>query len=259
MHEPVHDVPAALLARLSPTCKVAVLTGAGISAASGVPTFRGSDGLWKNHPVQELATPEAFARQPAVVWEWYGWRRDLVREARPNSAHLALLELARRVARVGIITQNVDGLHQRHGLPHNADLVELHGSLWRVRCTRCGAEAVNLEPGPPPGVLPHCGCGGLQRPAIVWFGEPLSPSHVRAAGEWTAAADVLLVVGTSAVVQPAASLVQVAIEAGAAVVELNTETTPASRLADWVLAGPCQLTLPALVHAIDHHRGGPPR
>lgn len=258
MHQPILSFPEPLLERLHAQAKVAALTGAGISAASGVPTFRGSDGMWKNHAVQQLASPSTFAHQPALVWEWYGWRRNIVRRAHPNAAHHALLQLAARVERVAIITQNVDGLHQRHGLPPNLDLVELHGSLWRVRCTRCHLEEVNHDPGPEPGHLPHCACGAVQRPAVVWFGEAIPPTHLQAAANWICAADVLLVVGTSAVVHPAAALVDVATQARTYVVECNLEWTPASDHVDAHVQGPCEVTLPALLHAIDHHRGGGP-
>ncbi len=228
---------------------MAVLSGAGISAASGIPTFRGEGGLWKNHRAEELATPEAFDRDPALVWEWYGWRRDLVREAEPNPAHHALAELSARVTRLDIITQNVDGLHERAGLP-NGEIVRLHGSLFLLRCTVCGAEREDHEPGPAPGEIPHCRCGGRERPGVVWFGENLAYEDMERAGTIAREAEVFLVVGTSAVVYPAAGFLPVASHSGALVCEFNLETSEAAQGVAITVPGPCEDTLPALLIAL---------
>lgn len=227
-----------------------MLSGAGISAASGIPTFRGEGGLWKNYRAEELATPEAFEQDPETVWEWYGWRRDLVRKAEPNAAHLALAELSTRVGRLDIVTQNVDGLHERAGLP-NGEIVRLHGSLFRFRCTVCGAERDDHEPGPKAGEIPHCRCGGRERPGVVWFGENLAYQDVERAGTIASQAEVFLVIGTSAVVYPAAGFLPVASRSGALVCEFNLEPTDAARGVACLVPGPCEETLPALLTSLE--------
>jgi len=229
---------------------VAVLSGAGISAASGIPTFRGEGGLWKNFRAEELATPEAFASDPATVWEWYGWRRDLCREAQPNPAHHALAALSTRVGRLDIVTQNVDGLHERAGLP-NGEIVRLHGSLFQMRCTVCGAEREDHQKGPEPGEIPHCRCGGQERPGVVWFGENLAYGDLERAGTIASEAEVFLVVGTSAVVYPAAGFLPVASRSGALVCEFNLEASEAARGVAATVPGPCEETLPALLEALE--------
>ncbi|HSH69538.1 MAG TPA: NAD-dependent deacylase [Deferrisomatales bacterium] len=199
-----------------------VITGAGVSAESGVPTFRGVDGLWRSHRAETLATPGAFAADPGLVWEWYDWRRSRVATARPNPAHRWITGyLAERPSGL-LVTQNVDGLHRLSGLP---DPVEIHGSLWTVRCTVCGAEAEDRRiPLPIP---PRCaGCGGLLRPGVVWFGEPLPAAALERAVTAAAVADLVLVVGTSAVVYPVAGLPALARDAP--LVEINPEPTPLS-------------------------------
>jgi len=225
--------------------RVAVLTGAGISHESGVPTFRGPGGLWRQYRPEDLATPEAFARDPRLVWEWYDWRRSLVAQAAPNAGHRALVELEQRAREFTLITQNVDGLHDRAG---SRRLLKLHGDLWTLRCLGCGAEredrAVPLAELPP-----RCPCGGLLRPGVVWFGEPLPAEVLRVAMEAAAQAQVFLVVGTSAVVQPAASLPLVARRAGARVIEINAEPTPLSDVVDASFLGKSGELLPRLVEA----------
>lgn len=209
---------------------VTALTGAGISAESGVPTFRGPDGLWNNYRAEDLATPEAFSRDPDLVWRWYDWRRGLVAQARPNAAHLALAGLERR-QRVTVITQNVDGLH---GLAGSRELIEVHGNIWKVRCTSCATIAPNVEV-PLAAVPPRCSrCGATVRPHIVWFGEAVDPYDFQRSVEMSRSADVFLVIGTSGLVQPAASLAQIAKTAGATVVEINPDSTPTTPLADLV-------------------------
>jgi len=178
--------------------RVVAFTGAGVSADSGIPTFRGADGLWRNFRAEDLATPEAFARDPEVVWQWYEWRRDLIRKAEPNAAHVAIAQLDNAI----VVTQNVDGLHYRAG---SRDLVELHGNIFRVRCTRERKTFVRNEPFE--SLPPRCTCGEILRPDVVWFGEPLAEDDLARASSAIMGADLLLVIGTSGVVYPAAGLV----------------------------------------------------
>ena len=220
-----------------------MLTGAGISAESGVPTFRGDAGLWKQHKPEELATPEAFLKDPRLVWEWYDWRRQSIANAAPNPGHLALVELERRKPRFTLITQNVDGLHDRAG---SGRILKLHGDIWRLRCLDCRADWPDRRV-PLPKLAPHCRCGGLARPGVVWFGEQLPDGMWLEAEHAASAAEVLLVVGTSAVVYPAASLVTVARTAKAKIIEINVDETPISREVDCSLRGPAGAILPRLM------------
>jgi len=230
---------------------VVVLTGAGISAESGVPTFRGAGGLWRNYSPEELATPAAFARDPRLVWEWYEWRRSVIRQAKPNAGHRALVELEQRIAaRKGsftLVTQNVDGLHDR---ARSRNLVKLHGDIWLVRCTACGAVERNEEV--PLGELPpRCRCGGLLRPGVVWFGEALPTTEWERASEATARAEVMMVVGTSAVVYPAAGLAELARAARAKLAIINPEPTPLDAAADWILGGKAGEIIPGLLRPVE--------
>ena len=225
--------------------RVAALTGAGISHESGIPVFRGPGGLWRQYRPEELATPEAFARDPRLVWEWYDWRRSVVAAAEPNAGHHALVELERRTPDFTLITQNVDGLHDRAG---SRRLLKLHGDLWILRCTVCFAEIVDRTV-PLAEIPPQCACGGLLRPGVVWFGEGLPPGVLQEAIRAAERAQVFLVVGTSAVVQPAASLPLLARRAGARVIEVNAESTPLSPLVDASILGPAGALLPQLVEA----------
>jgi NAD-dependent deacetylase len=213
--------------------RVTVLTGAGISAESGVPTFRGQDGLWRNYNVTELATPQAFARNPELVWEFYNWRRNLISSLTFNPAHKALVDLEAKVPQFTLITQNVDGLHRRAG---SKNLLEIHGNLWQVRCVNC--QKLIWNEAPDMGPLPKCGeCGGLLRPHVVWFGEALDHDLLHRAIEASRKCQVMLVIGTSAVVQPAASLAFEAKGAGAVVAEVNIEETPQSASMNYTLLG----------------------
>jgi NAD-dependent deacetylase len=222
---------------------VAVLTGAGVSAESGIPTFRGSEGLWRQYKPEDLATPEAFSRDPKLVWEWYDWRRQLIAKASPNPAHLALVQIEIRKPRFTLITQNVDGLHDLAG---SGKILKMHGDIWRLRCMECGANFPNRRV-PLPKLPPHCACGGLARPGVVWFGEALPDGIMQEAEHAVSAADVLLVIGTSAVVYPAAGLVPFARQSGAKVIEINTEATAFSNQVDCALRGPAGELLPKML------------
>jgi NAD-dependent deacetylase len=222
---------------------VAVLTGAGISAESGVPTFRGTDGLWKDYKPEDLATPEAFLKDPRLVWEWYDWRRGLIAKAKPNAAHRALVQLETRKRGFTLITQNVDGLHDQAG---SGKILKLHGDIWRMRCLECGANFPNRRC-PLPKLPPHCACGGMARPGVVWFGEPLPDGMLKEAEHAVSQAQVFLVIGTSAAVYPAAGLIPYAKQAGAKVIEINTEATALSAMADCVLQGAAGELLPQLI------------
>ena len=228
---------------LAKATRVAVLTGAGISAESGVPTFRGDGGLWKDYKAEDLATPEAFVKDPRLVWEWYNWRRELIAKVLPNAAHKALVQLEIRHREYTLITQNVDGLHDRAG---SGRMLKLHGDIWRMRCTVCGANWPDRR-APLPKIPPHCACGGLARPGVVWFGEPLPEGMMKEAEHAAGAAQVFLVIGTSAVVYPAAGLVPYAKRGGARVIEINTDDTPFTNLVDCALRGPAGVLLPQLV------------
>jgi NAD-dependent deacetylase len=228
---------------LAASGSIAALTGAGVSAESGVPTFRGDGGLWKNVRAEEVATPQAFQRDPRFVWEFYNSRREKLAAIRPNPAHIALAELESQVERFTLITQNVDRLHQQAG---SARVLEVHGNIWTVRCTKCGREFDKT--GERLAELPACEvCGGLLRPAVVWFHESLPPAIWAAAETAVRECDCLLVVGTSAEVHPAAGLAWTAQQAGAQVIEVNLEPTPAREIAAIGLYGPAGQVLPKLV------------
>jgi len=218
-----------------------VLTGAGVSAESGVPTFRGAGGLWHNYRAVDLATPQAFHRDPKLVWEFYAWRRQVVAHCQPNPAHQTLAEMERRLPDVTLITQNVDGLHQRAG---SQRVITLHGDLWRVRCTRCDYHGEDHRV-PLPELPPRCPlCNHLLRPDVVWFGEGLPRDALQAALETASRAELMLIVGTSAMVEPAASLPLLAKQNGATLIEVNPEETPLSPHVDEVLRGPAGQMLP---------------
>ncbi|MGD8634298.1 MAG: NAD-dependent deacylase [Anaerolineales bacterium] len=215
--------------------RIAALTGAGISAESGVPTFRGAAGLWHDHRPEDLATPTAFRRDPQLVWEFYAWRRELVSKCKPNQAHLILAEMQFHNIESYIITQNVDGLHQKAG---STDVIELHGSLWKLKCTHCDHHwgAVDV---PLPELPPSCPiCRKLARPDVVWFGETLDAGVLNRSLKVVSEVDLILVIGTSALVNPAAHLPRIGKENGATIIEINPEGTPVSGIADEVYREP---------------------
>jgi len=227
-----------------------VLTGAGISAESGVPTFRSAGGLWRNYSPEKLATPEAFASDPRLVWEWYDWRRQVIRKAQPNAGHRALVEFEKRLAALPtgegsftLVTQNVDGLHDRAG---SHEVLKLHGDIWLMRCAACGASERN-EDVPLKELPPRCRCGRVQRPGVVWFGEALPEAEWERASQASARTQMMMVVGTSAVVYPAAGLAELARAAGAKLAMINLEPTPLDCRADWVLSGRAGEILPRLL------------
>ena len=239
------DAIASLAEKIAEASRLTVLTGAGVSAASGVPTFRGPGGLWRRYRPEELATPEAFDRDPRLVWEWYAWRRELVGRAQPNRAHEVLAAWSRRMPGFRLITQNVDGLHERAG---TRNVVRFHGSLWEVACrSRCAAAPAAWEHRGPLGELPpRCPhCGGWLRPGVVWFGEAIPPAALDAAGA-AAECDVCLAVGTSAVVHPAAGLLAAARARGAFTAEVNPEPTPATGTVSLAVSGRAEEVLDAV-------------
>jgi NAD-dependent deacetylase len=223
-----------------------VLTGSGISAESGVPTFREAQtGLWERFDPQELATPEAFERDPGLVWDWYAWRRSLVAQAAPNPGHLALAEMQDLGQKFTLVTQNVDGLHQRAG---SRGVIELHGNILRTRCSVEGVDVEEYEEGESPPVCPFC--GAPLRPDVVWFGEMLPSEALDAASEAARGADLFLSVGTSSLVYPAAALPHEALEGGATLVEINPGETPLTPHAEYALRGPAGDVLPRLIREL---------
>ena len=241
------DFSDELLAAFHPSKKVVVLTGAGISAESGIPTFRGEDGLWKHYRAEELATPHAFASNPHLVWEWYQWRRGIIANANPNPAHLAIAEMERMFPDFLLITQNVDGLHRRAG---NTKIIEIHGNLWHMRCTAEGTVREDYRV-PLPEIPPMCTCGALLRPHVVWFGESLDQEDLAQSYQRIGDCDMLLIVGTSGVVQPVASFPLLAKREGAFVVEVNKDATPLSSVVDESLRGNAGKLLPGLLDKIE--------
>ncbi len=226
---------------------LAVLTGAGVSAESGLPTFRGPGGIWEGRNAAELATPEAFEEDAERVWRFYEWRRAKLREARPNAAHVALARIEKALPRMTLVTQNVDGLHRAAG---SRNVLELHGTILGTRCTGCGAREAAPD-GPFPSLPPRCGCGSLLRPDVVWFGEALPEGVFEAAADAAASSAVFLVVGTSSVVAPASSLAMIAARGGAKVFEINPEETPLASWADGCFRARASAVLPLLAEAVE--------
>jgi NAD-dependent deacetylase len=221
---------------------ISVLTGAGVSAESGIPTFRSNGGFWRNYRFEDLATPAGFARDPKFVWEWYEERRRGIAATQPNAAHFAIGEIERRTPQFALITQNVDGLHHAAG---SKNVIRLHGDIWTVRCTECDFEEENRNP--LTHLPPSCECGALLRPGVVWFGEMLSEGPIERATTAILQSHVFLVVGTSAQVFPAAGLIPLAIQRGAIVIEVNPEETDFSDEVTFALRGPATEIMPRLL------------
>ena len=257
MNGPTAEEIAAARAALARALRVVVLTGAGVSAESGIPTFRGAGGLWKQFKPEELATPIAFGRDPRLVWEWYAWRRETVRGCSPNAAHFSLARWALSRPGVTLVSQNVDDLHERAAAEVSGDPdvarravpIRLHGSLFHDRCTRCryravgaGVDATSIE------TLPHCPeCGGLMRPDVVWFGEMLPVRAVEAAFSAAGEAEACLVVGTAGAVYPAAGVAHAAKATGAAVVIVDPGPTDLDAIADVRLHGAAGDVVPRIL------------
>ena len=247
--------------RLRVARRITVMTGAGVSAASGVPTFRGPGGLWRSFRPEELATAEAFERDPRLVWEWYDWRRGLIAKCEPNAAHEVLARWSRR-PEFTLITQNVDGLHERSlrlaplAQGKGADVIRFHGSIWRLKCwDECGRqewEDTTFPITPLPARCPDC--SGLARPAVVWFGESIDPRVLHAC-DAAVACDVFLSIGTSSVVYPAAGLVHAARRRGAFTVEINPQATEAASAVDIAIEAPAELALPQLSTLLESAMG----
>jgi len=241
------EIPLELVSLLREASSPVALTGAGVSQESGLRTFRDAQtGLWSQYKPEELASPQAFARDPKLIWDWYAWRREAVKGVRPNPGHYALAEMEKLLPEFTLITQNVDGLHRMAG---NQNVLELHGNIQRVRCADCYTVAETWEEELES--VPLCQiCGGLLRPDVVWFGEALPRDQLEAAVNAARSCDVFFSIGTSGVVQPAASLAFAAHNHGAFVVEVNAERTPLTPKADFALHGKSGEILPQLVKVV---------
>ncbi len=238
--------PEALIAALRDARHLMVLTGSGVSVNSGIPTFReAGTGLWARFRPEDLATPEAFARDPALVSAWYEWRRDLIKSANPNPAHFAIAELPALIPQVTLVTQNVDGLHQRAG---SADVIEFHGNIHRDRCAEHGIQSAYADNENLPRRCPEC--AEALRPDVVWFGEAIPAAALSASLQAAATCDALIVAGTAGQVYPAAGLAETAKSNAACVIEVNTQASALSGLADYQLVGPAEEQLPNLVSAL---------
>ena len=227
-------------------CAIRILTGAGISRESGVPTFRGKEGLWRTYDATQLATPEAFASNPLMVWEWYDWRRGLIKPLVPNPGHHAVARMERFFKDFMLITQNVDGLHAKAG---NEKMLELHGNIWQLRCTREGTITENSDH-PLKELPPKCSCGAILRPNVVWFGEALDRETLSEAFKQASEAEFFLIIGTSGLVCPAASIPVQAKNAGAFVLEVNPEPSQLTDIADEFIQGPSGEVLPQLIRLL---------
>ncbi|MEL7187770.1 MAG: NAD-dependent deacylase [Pseudomonadota bacterium] len=239
------DIPGALLAALRDARHVCVLTGAGVSAESGVPTFRDAqDGLWAKYNPQDLATPDAFLADPALIWRWYRWRRQVVRDVAPNPGHVALADLQTLLPRLTLVTQNVDNLHRRAG---SENVIEFHGNLFEDRCFNEGT----LKVADDSDETPACpDCGGHLRPGVVWFGEAIPEAALNASCDAAADCDVFLSIGTSSLVYPAAGLADLAKQNGALVAEINPQPTDHAENYDFAIAGNSGTVLPELVNSL---------
>lgn len=228
--------------------RITVLTGAGISAESGIPTFRGEQGFWRQQRPEDIATPQAFWRDPKFVWEWYDLRRQTIKEARPNSGHYAIVDLENQKPSFNLITQNIDGLHQLAG---NRNMIELHGNIWQIRCTKCGNVEENYEV-PIKELPPNCRkCSALGRPNVVWFGEMIPMAAIDKSLIAIEQCEVMLIVGTSGVVEPAASMGLVAKQTGKIVIEINVEPTVNSSFYDLTILGKSGEILPLICNSAD--------
>jgi NAD-dependent protein deacetylase/lipoamidase len=238
------------LSLLKRCSRFTILTGAGFSVESGAPTFRGAGGMWQQVRAEELATPEAFRNDPQKVWAWYDWRRTTYSELQPHAGHYALVELEKLVPKFDLFTQNIDGLHQKAG---SKNVGELHGNIWRARCVRDN-NVVELLENPLRQLPPRCACGEILRPDVVWFGEPLPSDVIDLATEGSRACDAFFMIGSSATVQPAASLAWIAADNGALVVEINPESTALTEIAHESFRGSAGIVLPLLLQRLKNHR-----
>jgi NAD-dependent deacetylase len=238
------NLPSNLLRRIRNAKSASVLTGAGVSAESGIPTFRGAGGIWEKYDFTKLATPQGFKEDPRLVWEWYQLRQREIKKAKPNAAHITIVDMEDYFPRFSVLTQNIDGMHSKAG---SRNVVELHGSIWRMRCARDGLTIQNDDPVTE--IPPMCQCGSILRPDVVWFGEQLSPDVVDEASRVANESEVMFVVGTSAVVYPAAALPAITKNSGGLVIEINLEPTDITSYADASLFGPAGEMLPALWNA----------
>lgn len=241
------NFPAELISTLRGTTKLVALTGAGVSQESGLRTFRDAQtGLWAQYKPEDLASPQAFRRDPKLIWDWYAWRREAVKGVRPNAGHYALVEIETHIPEFTLITQNVDGLHRMAG---SKNVLELHGNIQRVRCSECYTFAETW--GDDTESVPQCSvCSGLLRPDVVWFGEALPRDQLEASVEAARTCDIFFSIGTSGVVQPAASLAHAARNSGAVVVEVNAEPTLLTSKANYAFHGKSGEMLPELVKAV---------
>jgi len=244
------EIPDTILERLRKAKRASVLTGAGISEESGIPTFRGAGGIWAKYDYRKLATLEGFRADPHLVWEWYRLRQVEMKKARPNPAHDVIAEMEKHYPKFSVLTQNIDGMHKRAG---NKNIVELHGNIWRMRCPRDGT-VIGLSD-PVVEIPPLCQCGSIMRPDVVWFGEQLPQEILDSASKAAAESDVMFVVGTSAVVYPAAALPILTKNSGGIVIEINIEETDVSSYADASVFGRAGQVLPALWKRICFPKG----
>jgi NAD-dependent deacetylase len=240
------ELSCKLKSLLVPSTRVVVFTGAGVSAESGVPTFRGTGGMWGDFKVEDFATPQAFLANPRRVWQWYNWRREELVKTEPNAGHFAISQFEAFFVDFTLVTQNIDGLHNRAG---NRRPLKLHGDIWETRCVHCSSSTADTAVRPEP-LPPVCSCGGKLRPSVVWFGEFLPEVIFAQAVEASQHCQLFFTVGTSAEVYPAASLPSMAKEQGAYVVEVNVERSAAARYADEVLLGKSGEVLPEVVRQL---------
>jgi len=234
-----------LIEKLRTSKSIVFFTGAGISAESGIPTFRGKDGIWNKLKPEELANFDAFLKNPELVWEWYKHRKQIIKESKPNAGHLAIAEAQNIFPKVSVVTQNIDNLHRRAG---SKTVYELHGNIERNYCIKCKTfynEELDFSTG-----IPKCKCGGLIRPDVVWFGEFLPEDQFNLSEKAAENGDIFFIIGTSAVVYPAASLIFTAKQSGAYLIEVNIEETEISRFVDKSLFGLSGKILPALIKEV---------